>query len=90
MTELTGVPIPAIKWQSGNLTEALRKFKRTWEYIFNGPLATKDEAVKVHYRILWVDGEGRDIRDGWALTEANRTKLCETKVEIVSKCRNFS
>ena len=47
MTELTGVPIPAINWQSGNLPEALRKFKRTCEYIFNGPLATKDEAIKV-------------------------------------------
>ena len=47
MTELTGVPIPVINWQSGNLPEAPRKFKRKCEYIFNGPLATKDEAVKV-------------------------------------------
>ena len=71
MTELTGVPMPAINWQSGNLPQALRKYKRTCEYIFNGPLATKDEAVKVQYIMLWVGEEGRDTRDGWALTEAN-------------------
>ena len=49
------------------LPEALRTFKRTCEYIFNGPLATKDEAEKVQYLRLWVG----DIRGGWALTEAN-------------------
>ena len=63
------MPIPAINWQSGNLPEALRKFKRTCKYIFNGPLATK--AVKVQYIMLWAGEEGRDIRDGWALSEAN-------------------
>ena len=31
--------------------------------IFNGPLATKDEVVKVQYLMLWVGEEGRDIRD---------------------------
>ena len=66
LTELTDVSIPAINcWQSGNLPEALRKFKRTCEYIFNGPLATQDEAVKVKYLMLWVGEEDRDIRDGW-------------------------
>ncbi|KAK2171262.1 hypothetical protein NP493_1083g00016 [Ridgeia piscesae] len=68
MTEL-------IDWHSGNLPEALCKFKRTCEYIFNGPLATNVEAVKVQYLMLWVGEDGRDIRDGWALTEANRKIL---------------
>ena len=71
MTDLTSVLIPAINWQSGNIPEVLRKFKRTCEYIFNGPLATKDEAVKVQYLMLWVGEDGRDIRDGWTLSEAN-------------------
>ena len=73
MTEVTGVPIPTIDWYSGNLPETLRKFKRTCEYIFNGPLAAKDEAVTVQCLMLclWVSEDGRDIRDGWALTEAN-------------------
>ena len=51
------------------LTRSTAKFKRTCKYIFNGPLATK--AVKVQYIMLWAGEEGRDIRDGWALSEAN-------------------
>jgi len=43
MTELTGQPIPTIDWHSDNLPEALCKFKRTYEYIFYGPLAAREK-----------------------------------------------
>ena len=71
MTELTGIPIPNIDWHSGNLPETLRKFRRTCQYIFDGPLAEKDEKIKVQilqYLMLWVGEEGRDICDGWGLS----------------------
>ena len=67
MAELTGVPIPSIDWNSNNLPETLRKFKRTCEFIFNGPLSDKDETIKVQYLMLWVGETGRDIREGLGL-----------------------
>ena len=68
MTELTSIPIPNIDWHSGNLPETLRKFRRTCQYIFDGPLAEKDEKIKVQYLMLWVGEEGRDICDSWGLS----------------------
>ena len=64
MTELTFIPIPNIDWHSGNLPETLR----TCQYIFDGPLAEKDEKIKVQYLMLWVGEEGRDICDGCGLS----------------------
>ena len=75
MTELTGVPIPSIDWHTGNLPETLRISKRTCQYRFNGPLAAKDEAVKVQYLMLWVGEDGHDICDGWALSDENEKLL---------------
>ena len=75
MTELTGIPIPNIDWHSGNLPETLRKFRRTCQYIFDGPLAEKDEKIKVQYLMLWVGQEGRDICDGWGLSAEDNILL---------------
>ena len=75
MAELTGVPIHSIDWRATNLPEALRKFRRTCEYIFDGPLANKDNTVKVQYLMLWVGEDGRDIRDGWGLAVDDKTLL---------------
>ena len=72
MAQLTGVPIPTIDWNATNLPEALRKFKRTCEFIFEGPLEEQSENTKVQYLMLWVGETGRDIRDGWGLTDANK------------------
>lgn len=59
--ELSGVPIPSMDWKSPNLPETLKKFKQTCEFIFEGPLAAKEEAVKFQYLMLWTGEEGRDI-----------------------------
>ena len=75
MTELTGIPIPNIDWHSGNLPETLRKFRRTCQYISDGPLAEKDEKIKVQYLMLWVGEEGRDICDGWGLSAEDNIVL---------------
>ena len=75
MTELTGIPIPNIDGHSGNLPETLRTFRRTCQYIFDGPLAEKDEKIKVQYLMLWVGEEGRDSCDGWGLSAEDNILL---------------
>ena len=72
---LTGVPIPSIDWRSHNLPEVFRKFKRTCELIFAGPLSQIDEVQKITYLMIWADDEGRDIKDGWGLTDGDKKKL---------------
>ena len=75
MAELTGLPIPSIDWRATNLPEALRKFSRIFEYIFDGPLADKDETVKVQYLMLWVGDDGRNISEGWGLAVDDKKLL---------------
>ena len=72
---LAGVPIPNMDWGSQNLPEALRRFRRTCEYIFDGPMVEATEITKVQYLMLWVGEEGRDVRDGLTLTDAQKKKL---------------
>ncbi len=75
MAELTGVPIPSMNWQDGNLSEAFRKFKQLCEFIFDGPLSEKDDKIKVRYLLLWAGQEGRDIRQSWDLSTEDQDKL---------------
>ena len=42
--------------------EKMCKFRRSCRYIFDGPLAEKDENMKVQYLMLWVGEEGRQLR----------------------------
>lgn len=72
MSELSGIPIPSIDWESASLVETFRHFKRTCELIFNGPLEEKTEKVKIQYLLLWVGDTGRDIRDSWNLSLVNK------------------
>ena len=72
-----GISPPTIDWSSSNLTENLRKFKRTAQIIFNGPLVSKSEEVKVNYLLLWVGEAGRDIVDTWGLS-ADEAKILNT------------
>ena len=73
--KLVGVPIPTLDWKSSNLPEEFRKFKRSVEFIFNGPLKDESEDVKVQYLLMWVGPDGADIRDGWQLSSADSVKL---------------
>ena len=74
-TNLSGVPIPSVNWRSENLPEEFRKFKRSCEFIFNGPLKTENEEVKVQYLMMWAGPDAGDIRDGWDLTDAQSKSL---------------
>ena len=65
----------SIDWSATNLPEALGKFGRTCEYIFDGLLADRDEAFKAQYLMLWVGDDGRDTRDGWRLAVENKKLL---------------
>ena len=72
---LIGVPIPSLDWKSANLPDEFRKFKRSCEFIFKGPLKDETEEVKVQYLLMWVGPDGADIRDSWQLATADESKL---------------
>ena len=73
--ELNGIPQPAINWESANLVDTWKKFKQHIELIFEGPLADKDEKVKITYLLLWIGDKGRDIYNTWKLSEDEKKSL---------------
>ena len=73
--KLIGVPIPRMDWKATNLAEEYRKFKRSCEFIFKGPLKEEPRDVQVQYLMMWVGPEGADIRDGWQLSDADLENL---------------
>ena len=63
-------------WDSSNLPETWRKFQSTVELMFKGPLAAKDEPIKVTYLLLWVGEREREIADTWTyMSETDKKKL---------------
>lgn len=73
--ELQAVPTPVINWNAANLAESWRKFEQHVRLVLDGPLADKDETVKIKYLLLWVGESGRDIYDTWNLSADDQKKL---------------
>ncbi|CAG2196344.1 unnamed protein product [Mytilus edulis] len=73
--DLNGVPQPQMNWDSTNLVDTWKKFKQHVGLILDGPLAEKDEKVKITYLLLWVGEKGRDIYNTWQLSEDDAKKL---------------
>ena len=74
MADLSGLPIPKMDWESSNLPETWRKFQRTVELMFKGPLSAKEEEIHVTYLLLWVGEKGREIADTWTDMSADDKK----------------
>ena len=53
----------------------MKKFLRSCNLHFNGPLKDLDEAVKVNYLLIWAGSEGQDIADTFTFTEEEQGTL---------------
>ena len=72
----SSLPNPSIDWDSPHLPEAWKKFKQLVDLMFNGPLKSKTEDVKVNYFLIWIGEKGRDICNTFTdITDLNRNKL---------------
>ena len=58
MAEMAGLSAPTMNWASTDVPEAFKKFKTICQFMFDGPLAEKTEAVKVKNSLLWSGKEG--------------------------------
>ena len=47
----------------GDLHRRFQKFKQKCQLIFDGPLAERDEALKVRMLLLWCDDKGLEIHN---------------------------
>ena len=73
---VSSLPNPSIDWDSPNLPEAWKKFKQLVDLMFNGPLKSKTEDVKVNYFLIWIGEKGRDICNTFTdITDLNTNKL---------------
>ena len=66
---------PKMDWESKDLNSSFKRFKEHAEFMFKGPLATKDEAVKCNYLMLWVGDKGRHIVSTWTIPGGDEKKL---------------
>ena len=66
---------PKMDWESKDLNSSFKRFKEHAEFMFKGPLATKDEAVKCNYLMLWVGDKGRHIFSTWTIPGGDEKKL---------------
>ena len=75
MASLVGIPIPSINWNSSNLGEEYKNFKRQCDLIFKGPLSKETEETKSQYLMLWAGSKGQDIIEGAELSAGDKKKL---------------
>lgn len=66
---------PKMDWTAGDLPTAFKNFKSHCEFMFGGPLKSKNEEEKCNYLMLWVGDKGRDIYSTWTLTEDQKVLL---------------
>ena len=63
----------------------MRKFLRSCNLHFNGPLKDLAEAVQINYLLIWAGSEGQDIADTFTFTTAEQGKL----QSYISKFENY-
>jgi hypothetical protein len=89
---LSGIPIPTMDWSAVDLPNAFRKFKDLCELIFDGPMASSAEELKVKYLLIWAGEEGRELKSTWQMNndDSKRLNTYWTKFhEYVSPKSNF-
>ena len=73
--EYLGSSAPNIDWDSPDLEGSWKRFISHCEFVFNGPLKSKDEAEKCNYLMIWVGEKGRRIYETWTLTAEEKKTL---------------
>ena len=62
-------------WFASDLDHAMRKFLRSCNLHFNGPLKDLEEAVKINYLLIWAGSDGQDIADTFIFAAAEQRTL---------------
>ncbi|CAG2185889.1 unnamed protein product [Mytilus edulis] len=71
---------PKMDWESSDLPTSWKTFKQHVQFMFEGPLKSKNEETKCNYLMIWVGNKGRDIYSTWNLQVAE-AKLLKTYYE---------
>ena len=76
-----GKKIPKWIGKQNNLHTAFKRFNEHANFMFEGPLSNKTEAIRCNYLMLWVGDKGRHIYSTWTIEDGDEKKL---KTELKS------
>ena len=72
--DLAGVKPPSFNWDSSNLAQTFKAFKRYCEIVLATPMyANRTNKKVVNYILLWMGPKGVEIFDNWKITEEEKT-----------------
>lgn len=66
---------PKMDWEAKDLHTAFKRFKEHANFMFEGPLSNKTEAIRCNYLMLWVGDKGRHIYSTWTIEDGDEKKL---------------
>ncbi len=66
---------PVMNWKAEALNREWERFEKHFHYYCQGPLAGKNDTVKIGYLLLCVGERGREIHESGTLAEADVNKL---------------
>ena len=75
LSTLVASQMPTITWTAPDAAQQFKKFKRTCQLYFEGPLADLNEERKIKYLLLWAGEEGQEVSDSWGLSDADKKKI---------------
>ena len=71
--DLAGVKPPSFDWDSSNLAQTFKAFKRYCEIVLTTPMyANRTNKEVVNYILLWMGPKGVEIFDNWKITEEEK------------------
>ena len=71
--DLAGVKPPSFDWDSSNLAQTFKAFKRYCEIVLATPMyANRTNKEVVNYILLWMGPKGVEIFDNWKITEEEK------------------
>ena len=66
---------PKMDWEAKDLHTAFKSFKEHANFMFEGPLSNKTEAIRCNYLMLWVGDKGKHIYSTWTIEDGDEKKL---------------
>lgn len=91
MAEGLGNNVPSMNWKAMNLDQEFRRFKLHCDFVFDGPLASKNAAAKAGYVMTWLGDKGREIYSTmtWAPAVGENAAENKTPEGIFNKFENY-
>ena len=84
MADTGKLQTPTMNWKALDLSREWERFNKHFTYYCMGPLASKDETVKIGYLLLCVGERGRQIHENTELSEVEKVKL-KANLEVFQK-----